>query len=93
MKVNNNKPPEGMDPSSLKRASNVDKGAAHPAASPADSIIISKRGKEVQKLMDGISRLPEMRMDKVNAVSEAVKTGNYKVDSMQIAGKMISEMT
>ena len=92
MKINNNKPPDGLDPSSIKR--NVEKGAAPGgAASPADSIAISKKGKEVQKLMESISRLPERRRDKVNAASEAVKTGNYKVDSTKIAEKMISEMT
>ncbi|MDA8172538.1 MAG: flagellar biosynthesis anti-sigma factor FlgM [Nitrospiraceae bacterium] len=92
MKVNSNKPPDGLDPSSMKRISDRG-GAPGGAAGPADSIEISKKGKEAQGIMDSISRLPEMRTDKVNAAAEAVKAGNYKVESGRIAEKMISEMT
>ena len=92
MKVNRNKPPDGLDPSSMKRIS--DKGGGHGgSAAPADSVDISRKGREVQGLMDSISRLPETRVDKVNSVAESVKAGNNNVQSGKIAEKMISEMT
>lgn len=92
MKINHNKPPDGPDPSSLKKITDKSTVPGSPAA-PADSINISQTSKQVQGLMDTISRLPEMRTEKVNAISESVKAGNYNVDSSKIAEKIVGEMT
>lgn len=93
MKIGNNKPPEGMDPGSIRKASADRSNGKAGGPGPADSIEISRSGKEMQALLDAVHQIPETRADKVNAISQSVKAGNYNVNSVNVAEKMISEMT
>ncbi|MDA8389115.1 MAG: flagellar biosynthesis anti-sigma factor FlgM [Nitrospiraceae bacterium] len=93
MKINNNKPPEGLDPGSVKKTAFAGSGGKANGAGPSDNIEISRKGKEMQSLLNAVHRLPQMRMDKVAAISQSVKTGQYAVSAENIAEKMISEMT
>ena len=94
MKINSSKPPEGMDPGSIRKTS-ADKSAGQAGGGQglSDNIEISRTGKEMQSLLGAIHGLPEVRTDKVNAISQSVKAGTYKVNSQNIAEKMISEMS
>ncbi len=96
MKINNNKPPEGPEKHNVKKPSEAPKAGATAggagAGGPADSIRISKQGKEAVQLIDAIGKLPDVRTDRVNQVREAINSGNYKVDAGKVAQKMISEI-
>lgn len=93
MKIGGNKPPEGMDPASIRKTS-ADKGSVSNTGGPGkpDSIEISRTGKEMKTLMDSVRKLPEVRTDKVNEVSKSVQAGTYAVNSQNVAEKMIGEM-
>lgn len=98
MKINNSKPPEGAESRSIKKPAESPKvgpaaksaGAAGPVRS--DSIEISKQGKEAAHLIDAIGQLPEIRVDQVNSLKEAVSAGSYKVDASKVAEKIVSEI-
>ncbi len=95
MKINNNKPPEGPEQHNIKKPSETSKAGAPAggaASGPADSIRISKQGKEAAQIVEAIGKLPDVRTDRVNEMKQAIDSGNYNVDAGKVAQKMISEI-
>ncbi|MDA8088966.1 MAG: flagellar biosynthesis anti-sigma factor FlgM [Nitrospiraceae bacterium] len=97
MKIGNNKPPDGPESRKIKKSNEIPKAGppvsgAGAGAAPSDSIIISKQGKEAAKLIEAAGKLPDVRTDKVNTIREAIGSGTYKVDSAQVAQKIIKEI-
>ena len=97
MKVYGNKPPEKQDASIIKaqKVGKSDqvlgKGSAEKVG-PADKIDLSGKAKEMAEMLTVINQLPEIRLDKVQAVEKSVNDGTYKVDPNKVASKMIDEM-
>lgn len=48
-------------------------------------IQISDKGKEFQFAMDKLKQVPEVRKEKVDAISDKVKDGTYNVDTLKLA--------
>jgi negative regulator of flagellin synthesis FlgM len=99
MKVYNNKLPEGRDGgiSVPKTGKSEAAGTKDTTSSPGkigsvDKVEISGKGKEIAELMASINQLPEVRTDKVDAVRKAIEAGNYSIDPMKIAQKMLHEI-
>jgi len=60
-------------------------------SSPSERVDLSTRAKDIQQLKDALSKLPDVREDKVREVQKMLKDGTYNVDADQIAGKMVGE--
>ncbi len=58
----------------------------------SDKVQISGKAKEMEELKQIIHQMPEIRADKVEALKKAIQEGNYQVDSLQIAGKILEEI-
>ena len=56
-----------------------------------DKIILSERAKEVYRFTKMSESLPDVREDKISAIKSRIASGEYKVDSKKVAGKIISE--
>ena len=96
MKIYGNKPPESQDINlnTQKVIGSVpkDKTTATEKARLTDRVEFSDRSKEVAELMNAINQLPEVRTDKVKAMKEAIESGNYNIDTLKIAEKLLSEL-
>jgi flagellar biosynthesis anti-sigma factor FlgM len=54
-----------------------------------DKVDISQKAKE---LLAAINQLPEIREDKVRSVNKAIEAGNYNVDPVKLAEKILKEL-
>jgi len=87
---NNNQLPEVRE-TYLRQA--ADKAHADKTVQPGDdSVRISDRAKEVQKIAAEIQKLPDVREDKVREMKQLISSGNYSVSGEDVAEKMIKEM-
>ena len=70
----------------------IEQGQKDTAIAPAeDKIILSERAKEVYRLTKMSESLPDVREDKISAIKSRIASGEYKVDSEKVAGKIILE--
>jgi anti-sigma28 factor (negative regulator of flagellin synthesis) len=85
--------PQAVDSGpSAKPAFNSSSGTAG-RGSIADVADLSTDYVRVQALATAVSQLPEIRQDKVAALAEKVRSGNYAVTSEQTAEALLSDMT
>jgi len=56
-----------------------------------DSVKISSRAKEVQKITSDVKKAPDVREEKVRQVKDQLATGTYNVRGEAVAGKMLKE--
>jgi negative regulator of flagellin synthesis FlgM len=97
MKIEGSRPPEtqetplrtqklgsqGAGSASNQGASNITQG---------DQVNISGRTKEIDALKEVIHQMPEVRIDKIEALRKSIQNGTYQVDSEGIAGKILEEI-
>ena len=60
-------------------------------SSPSERVDLSTTAKDIQQLKDALSKLPDVREEKIREVQKMLKDGTYKVGADQIAGKMVGE--
>ncbi len=65
---------------------------AQPAAGIADTVQVSSRGRGISRVAERVKENPEIRQDLVARLKTAVDAGNYRVDSQDLATKMVKEM-
>ena len=58
---------------------------------PEEKVNLSTTAKDVQNLKNAISKLPDVREEKVQEVQKMLKNGTYNVSADKIAGKMVGE--
>lgn len=58
----------------------------------SDQVHLSGRAKELADLKQVIQQMPEIRTDKVERLKKSIREGTYKVDSFQVAGKILEEI-
>lgn len=58
-------------------------------ASPDDKLEVSGLASEVGRLVEKIKELPDLREDKVTALREQFRSGNYEPSSDQIAAAIL----
>ncbi len=61
-------------------------------ASATDTVALSTGSKEVQQMRQIIDDTPDVRADRVEALKSQVESGEYQVDSRDIADKMLSSL-
>ena len=77
------------------RADKVEDRASEKAAAanlvPEEKVNLSTTAKDVQNLSNAISKLPDVREEKVQALKDQIEKGTYKVDAEKTAEKMVGE--
>jgi negative regulator of flagellin synthesis FlgM len=96
MKIDGNGLPESKDigPITHKviKTEGQDRASGVERTKPADRVEISIKGKEIAEFMAAINQIPEVRIDRVNEIKEAIESGNYRIDPSGIAEKMLKEL-
>ncbi|MCW3488764.1 flagellar biosynthesis anti-sigma factor FlgM [Dethiobacter alkaliphilus] len=90
MKINNN---HGIQVNKLYKAQADEKAKADRPQESAkgDKLSISGEAAKVQELVKAASELPEVRMERVEQLKEAIAKGEYKLDSKIIAAAMLKD--
>jgi negative regulator of flagellin synthesis FlgM len=57
----------------------------------ADKVVLSPQAKEIMRAKELLDATPEIRQEKVAALKAQIENGTYKIDSDEIATKMIRE--
>ncbi|MEW6723402.1 MAG: flagellar biosynthesis anti-sigma factor FlgM [Bacillota bacterium] len=65
-------------------------GAAGQA--PVDKVTLSERAREIQHFRELVSRLPEVRQEKVEEIMQAISDGRYQVSSADVAEKLLGRL-
>ncbi len=92
MKVNNNKPLYVQDIVSKGNVNSKQTIREQTKERSTDKVNISEKAKELAALKDEAMKLTEIREKKVQAISDDIKAGTYKINPQKIAGKMIDEI-
>jgi negative regulator of flagellin synthesis FlgM len=96
MKIYGNKPQDGQEikPNAEKvsQTRSANRITRSDKTKSVDKVNISKQGKKVAELMSAAEQLPATREDKIKAIKEALKSGNYQVDASKIAQKLLDEL-
>ena len=68
-----------------------EKGASANNLVPEEKVNLSTTAKDVQNLKNAISKLPDVREEKVQALKDQIEKGTYRVDADKVAEKMVGE--
>ena len=69
------------------------KGASAPVTSgPNDTVQLSSGQATVRQLVTQLSQIPEVRQDKVNALTAQIQSGNFQRSNEQVAGAIASQL-
>ena len=95
MKISGRKPVQKSAPiDSLSAASKPDTAEKVEDSAPAqsgDNISLSGASKQIQSAQSAIQGLPDVRLERVTEIKNALDDGNYHVESEVIAKKMVNE--
>jgi len=61
------------------------------AGAPQDQVEVSGQAKEIGRLQAAVSKVPDVRTDRVENVKNAVNSGTYNVKGEAVADKMLKE--
>ncbi len=56
-----------------------------------DQVTISERAKDIGRLQVDVSKVPEIRSDRVQELQNAINAGTYNIRGEAVAGKFIRE--
>jgi len=69
----------------------VDKQAGSAAVKPEETVDLSTMAKDIQQAKVEVSKVPDVREEKVQELKAQVDKGTYNVSGEQIANKMVGE--
>jgi negative regulator of flagellin synthesis FlgM len=97
MKIEGNNPVESQElygkvQESGKNPETDNKEGAQKSDNSKDKISLSGRAKEINELKVIIEELPDIRTDRVDEVKRTIDAGNYNVDSLKVAEKVLEEI-
>ena len=97
MKIEGGRPPESQDiqlrtQKLIKQEVAANSSESSQRNSQSDQVHLSGRAKELADLKQVINQLPEIRTDKVETLKKSIREDTYKVDSFQIARKILEEI-
>ena len=69
----------------------AEKQVSAAAVKPEEKVDLSTRAKEIQQATVEVTRLPDVREEKVQEIKSQVEKGTYNVSGEQIANKMVGE--
>jgi flagellar biosynthesis anti-sigma factor FlgM len=86
--------PESQQPSKVASSgSSVPQNRSAPATSGQDQAQLSVDNSTIQNLKAAVSQLPEVRQDRVQALRQAISTGNYQVSDQQLGDAIGSDLS
>jgi negative regulator of flagellin synthesis FlgM len=93
--ISSNRPegPKRQDSSKVSTSaaqSDVNKPTASPTQDTSDSVSLSSAAKNLAKIESELRSLPDIDQSKVDAIKARVDSGEYQVDSQNLAQKMLS---
>jgi len=90
MKLNDFVPQIKLDPK-VQRSQESAKAAKGEAGSAvaADRVDLSVGSLDLQKMKEIITKTPDVRMDRVQALKAQIERGDYEVDPYRVADKML----
>lgn len=56
-----------------------------------DQVTVSESAKEIGRLQAEVSKVPDIRADRVDEVKNAINAGTYNVKGEAVAGKLVKE--
>lgn len=71
--------------------STVDKQAGSAAVKPEETVDLSTMARDIQQAKVEVSKVPDVREEKVQEIKAQVDNGTYNVSGEQIANKMVGE--
>lgn len=84
-----------IDESDRTQAEKADRSSrsGSPADGPAssDSIQLSVRAQEIQRLREAIEKSPDLRQELVDRVRDEIASGQYRIDGTRIAASLLEE--
>ncbi len=87
---------DSQTPAKLIKVSDNRAAESHPKdSSPArrrDRVSLSPQARELLKAQRVLAAIPDVREDKVEEIKARIADGTYRIDSDQIAAKMIREV-
>ncbi|UCD35218.1 MAG: flagellar biosynthesis anti-sigma factor FlgM [Nitrospiraceae bacterium] len=97
MKINGNNPVEGKDLYNKVRETNTYSEAersdsARNSDADKDRISLSGNARKIHELKGLIEQLPDIRTDRVEELRKALDAGQYNVDPLKIAEKVLEEI-
>lgn len=75
-------------PNSPKTASTP---AAKPEASPKDNVVLSSEAQNLVRLQTKINNLPDVDLDRVAAIKQAIAEGRFEINPERIAENMLNQ--
>jgi len=79
----------GLQPTDRTKGQST--GAQGSGALPQDQVLVSEQAKEIGRLQAEVSKLPDVRTDRVGDVKNAINNGTYNVTGEAVAGKVLKE--
>jgi flagellar biosynthesis anti-sigma factor FlgM len=83
-----NTPTQGV----TRSGSSAQQSPATAVKSDQDQAQLSVDNSTLQQLKASLAQLPEVRQDRVDALRQAVSTGNYQVSDQQLGGAIGSDL-
>jgi len=68
-----------------------DKRAVNAAVNPEEKVDLSTQAKDIQQVKNALTKVPDVREEKVQEIKNQVENGTYNVSGEEIAGKMVGE--
>lgn len=90
MEISDKIPPPIKTPNVRPATKPPAKSSATPAAK-ADRVELSPQAREIQAARQAIAAMDDMDHEKIARIKAQIKAGTYKIDSGNIADKMIDE--
>lgn len=72
-----------------KTKDKASEGKAGEVASQDDQVSLSGTAKEIGRLQTAVSKLPDIRADRVEELKNAINSGTYNVKGDAVAGKLL----
>ena len=72
------------------KVSKTSKNQGSNSSQRSDEVILSSQAQEFSQILKAVKGLPEVREEKVKELSERIAKGEYKVDSKELADRLIA---
>ncbi|NLJ87869.1 MAG: flagellar biosynthesis anti-sigma factor FlgM [Epulopiscium sp.] len=57
-----------------------------------DTVALSNQGKDYQKALKAVSKVPDIREEKVEEIKQRIQSGNYDISAEELAEKIVDSI-
>lgn len=85
--------PENLQPDNATRpGSSTPQNRSAPVSSGQDNAQLSVGNQTIQNAQSALSQVPEIRQERVNALRQAISSGQYQVSDQQLSTAMSADL-